>query len=212
MTFREYVGKWWNLFDKPVLSDILNKLNTLYNSSTIKIYPDRHDIFKAFNKCQYDECKVVMLGMSPYEQKNMATGILFANNLDNKNLSPSLKVIMGASGSNDITLESWCNQGVLMLNSALSVQEGKPSSHLLLWRPFMTSFLKNLSQWQSGLVYILFGNTALDFKDCINTKFNDVLIEKHPAYYARLNQEMPSTVFTEMNNLLINKYNQKIKL
>ena len=211
MSLEEYVGKWWNLFDKPILADILNSLNRQYCSPNINILPDRHDIFKAFHKCKYDDCKVVMIGMSPYEQKGVATGILFANYIYNKNLSPSLKVIMGASGSNDITLESWCNQGVLMLNSALSVQEGKPSSHLLLWRPFITSFLKNLSQCQSGLVYVLFGSDARDLISYININLNDVLIERHPAYYARQNQEMPSNVFNEINKLLINKYNQSIK-
>lgn len=211
MNLEEYIGKWWNLFDKSILADILNSLNKQYSASNINIFPDRHDIFKAFHKCKYDDCKVVMLGMAPYEQKNIATGILFANYSYNKNLSPSLKVIMEASGSKDQTLESWCNQGILMLNAALSVQEGKPSSHLLLWRPFMNSFLKNLSKWESGIIYVLFGSDAKSFKHCINDKLNDVLEENHPAYYARQNKEMPSNVFNEINKLLINKYNQSIK-
>ena len=119
---------------------------------------------------------------------------------------------MKASGSTDKTLKSWCKQGILLLNTALSVVEGKPSSHLLLWRPFIKSFLKNLSEWETGMIYILLGKDAQALKLFINTKLNDVLEENHPAYYARLGQEMPSTIFTEMNNLLINKYNQKIKL
>lgn len=69
MNLEEYVGKWWNLFDKSILADILNSLNRQYNASNINIFPDRHDIFKAFHKCKYDDCKVVMLGMAPYEQK-----------------------------------------------------------------------------------------------------------------------------------------------
>ena len=167
MSLEEYVGKWWNLFDKPILADILNSLNRQYCSPNINIFPDRHDIFKAFHECKYDDCKVVMIGMSPYEQKGVATGILFANHIYNKNLSPSLKVIMGASGSNDITLESWCNQGVLMLNSALSVQEGKPSSHLLLWRPFITSFLRSYSTYNQKAVWVLLGKSAQSLKSCI---------------------------------------------
>ena len=118
---------------------------------------------------------------------------------------------MEASGSTDQTLLSWCNQGILMLNSALSVEEGKPSSHLLLWKPFMTSFIKSLSEWNSGLVYILFGTNAWELKSYINGKLNDVLLEKHPAYYARMGVKMPFRVFEETNKLLVNKYNQTIK-
>ena len=209
MTFKEYVGKWWNLFDLKILGDTLNKLGKEYQIKNI--YPAQCNVFRAFNECKYDDCKVVMIGMSPYEQKGVATGILFANNLHNKNLSPSLKVIMGASGSTDQTLLSWCNQGVLMLNAALSVQEGKPSSHLLLWRPFVQSFLKNMSEWNTGIIYVLFGSNAIELKKYINPRLNDILEEKHPAYYARLNQEMPSTVFDETNKLLKQKYNQTIK-
>ena len=210
MKLEEYVGKWWNLFDINILADTLNTLDKLYK--TKNIFPQQHNVFRAFHECKYDDCKVVIIGSDPYPQKNVANGLAFSNNIDNKNISPSLQVLLKASESTDKTLESWCKQGILLLNTALSVVEGKPSSHLLLWRPFIKSFLKNLSEWETGIIYILLGKDAQALKLFINTKLNDVLEENHPAYYARLGQEMPSTVFTEMNNLLINKYNQKIKL
>ena len=210
MKLEEYVGKWWNLFDINILADTLNTLDRLYK--TKNIFPQQHNVFRAFHECKYDDCKVVIIGSDPYPQKNVANGLAFSNNLDNKNTSPSLQVLLKASGSTDKTLESWCKQGILLLNTALSVVEGKPSSHLLLWRPFIKSFLKNLSEWETGMIYVLLGKDAQALKLFINTKLNDVLEENHPAYYARLGQEMPSTIFTEMNNLLINKYNQKIKL
>ena len=210
MKLEEYVGKWWNLFDINILANTLNTLDKLYK--TKNVFPQQCNVFRAFHKCNYDDCKVVIIGSDPYPQKNIANGLAFSNNLDNKNTSPSLQVLLRASGSIDKTLESWCRQGILLLNTALSVEEGKPSSHLLLWRPFMRSFLKNLSEWETGIIYILLGKDAQGLKLFINTELNNVLEENHPAYYARLEQEMPSTVFTEMNNLLINKYNQKIQL
>lgn len=152
-----------------------------------------------------------MITKTPYPQKNIANGIAFSNNLDNKNTSSSLNVILKASNSNDQTLLSWCKQGVLMINTALSVEEGKPSSHSLLWKPFMTSFIKNLSEWETGMIYLLFGNTAQSFEPFINKDLNYVLKEKHPSYYARLNQDMHSTIFIETNKLLKLKYNQTIK-
>ena len=210
MKLEEYVGKWWNLFDINILANTLNTLDKLYK--TKNVFPQQCNVFRAFHKCNYDDCKVVIIGSDPYPQKNIANGLAFSNNLDNKNTSPSLQVLLRASESIDKTLESWCRQGILLLNTALSVEEGKPSSHLLLWRPFMRSFLKNLSEWETGIIYILLGKDAQGLKLFINTELNNVLEENHPAYYARLEQEMPSTVFTEMNNLLINKYNQKIQL
>lgn len=210
MKLEEYVGKWWNLFDINILANTLNTLDKLYK--TKNIFPQQYNVFRAFHECNYDDCKVIIIGSDPYPQKNIANGLAFSNNIDNKNTSPSLQVLLKASGSTDKTLESWCKQGILLLNTALSVVEGKPSSHLLLWRPFMKSFLKNLSEWETGMIYILLGKDAQGLKLFINTKLNNVLEENHPAYYARLGQEMPSTVFTEMNNLLINKYNQKIQL
>lgn len=210
MKLEEYVGKWWNLFDINILANTLNTLDKLYK--TKNVFPQQCNVFRAFHKCNYDDCKVVIIGSDPYPQKNIANGLAFSNNLDNKNTSPSLQVLLKASRSTDKTLESWCRQGILLLNTALSVEEGKPSSHLLLWRPFMRSFLKNLSEWETGIIYILLGKDAQGLKLFINTELNNVLEENHPAYYARLEQEMPSTVFTEMNNLLINKYNQKIQL
>jgi len=209
MNLLSYLGKWLNVFDKTVLFNTLDKLGKMY--STTSVLPAQQNIFKAFHECQYDDCKVIMIGADPYPQKNVATGILFSNNIDNKNLSPSLKVIMKASGSTDQTLLSWCKQGVLMINSALSVEEGKPSSHLLLWRPFMTGFLKNLSCCNPGMIYILLGTSAQDLRPYINERFNDVLTEMHPAYYARVNEDMPDTIFRRTNKLLMDKYNQSIK-
>lgn len=210
MSLEEYVGKWWNLFDLKILGNTLNKLGKEYQIKNI--YPAQCNVFRAFHECNYDDCKVIIIGSDPYPQKNVANGLAFSNNLDNKNISPSLHVLLKASGSTDKTLESWCRQGILLLNTALSVEEGKPSSHLLLWRPFIKSFLKNFSEWETGMIYILLGKEAQGLKLFINTSANYILEENHPAYYARLGQEMPSTVFTEMKRLLINKYNQKIKL
>lgn len=209
MTVEEYVGRWFGIFDLTVLNDILKQLGYLYKTNNI--YPSQNNVFRAFHECKYNDCKVVIIGQSPYADKNSDNGIAFSNNLDNKYISPSLKVIMEASGSTDRTLLSWCKQGVLMVNAALSVVEGKPSSHLLLWRPFMKSFLQNLSQWETGIIYILFGSDARSLKPFINPKLNDILEENHPAFYARENKEMPSTVFEETNRLLIQKYNQTIK-
>ena len=163
----------------------------------------------------------MFIGQDPYPQKGVATGILFGNSADTKeeDYSPSLKIIKDAvidlhKPHNlitfDPTLESWARQGILMINSALTVELNKPGSHTMLWRPFISKLLKNLSEIETGIVYALFGGTAKTFKPYIG-KYNDVLEVEHPAYFARVNKDMPSDVFYEVNRLLKLKYNTTIE-
>ena len=215
MTFNEYLGKWSEVINKRVLDIILSKLELEYKTKLI--CPMQRDVFKAFKLCSYDELKVVMVGQDPYPQKGVATGILFGNKKEtrNENLSPSLQVIRKTiidleNSDNcitfDPTLENWEKQGILMLNSALTVEMNKVGSHTMLWRPFISDLLQNLSNSRTGIIYVLFGRQAQTFKPYINKQFNTVLEEKHPAYFARTGEKMPDTIFKEVNELIRNKY------
>lgn len=215
MTFNEYLGKWSEVINKRVLDIILSKLELEYKTKLI--CPMQRDVFKAFKLCSYDELKVVMVGQDPYPQKGVATGILFGNKKGtrNENLSPSLQVIRKTiidleNSDNcitfDPTLENWAKQGILMLNSALTVEMNKVGSHTMLWRPFISDLLQKLSNSRTGIIYILFGRQAQTFKPYINKQFNTVLEEKHPAYFARTGEKMPDTIFKEVNELIRNKY------
>lgn len=217
MTLEEYFGNWLKVIDRAELNKILITLNRIYRVKPI--CPAKENVFKAFNLCKYEDCKVIFMGQDPFPQKGVATGILFGNSSDTKVLSPSLKIIKDAvidlhiphnCINFDPTLESWANQGILMLNSALTVEMNKVGSHTLLWRPFISKMLKNLSDINPGLIYVLLGSQAKSFAPYIN-KNNDVLFENHPAYYARINKDMPSDIFYKINKLLYNKYGYKIK-
>lgn len=96
-----------------------------------------------------------------------------------------------------------------MINSALTVEIGKVGSHTMLWRGFISKLIKKLSEYNTGIIYVLFGEQAKTFKPYIG-KNNIVFEEKHPAYYARTNSRMPSTIFYEINKLLKSKYNCQI--
>lgn len=148
----------------------------------------------------------------------MATGILFGNKEETK-MSPSLEIVKEACINFEIphnsiifdpTLESWAKQGVLMINSALTCEVNKVGSHTMMWRPFMTKLLKNLSEINTGIIYVLFGEDAKTLKPYINSKSNIILEEKHPAYYARTRSRMPSTVFEEVSKLTKEKYGESI--
>ncbi len=219
MTLEEYLGDWVKVIDITELSKVLIFLNKI--SKLKPICPARKDIFKAFNLCKYDNCKVIFIGQDPYPQRDVATGILFGNNANTteNNWSPSLKIIKNSvidlhKSHNlttfDPTLESWAKQGILMINSALTVEMNKAGSHTMLWRPFISKLLKKMSEYNTGIIYVLFGGIACTFKPYIG-KYNDILEIEHPAYFARINQNMPSDIFYEVNRLLKGKYNTTIE-
>lgn len=93
-----------------------------------------------------------------------------------------------------------------MLNSALSCQAGKIGSHALMWRPFIKSFLTNLSNYDTGIVYVLMGAEAQSFEPCIKPSYNHIIKAKHPSWYARNHVKMPSDLWQEINKVLTNHY------
>ena len=169
MTVEEYFGDWMSIIDRQELSRVMNILGKEYKVK--KICPAQSDVFKSFRLCPLKDLKVVMLGQDPYPRKGVATGILFGNRADvqEKNLSPSLKVIKEAAINFEVpknscifdpTLESWAKQGILMINSALTVEMNKVGSHVMIWRPFIIALLKHLSERETGIIYVLFGRQA----------------------------------------------------
>lgn len=213
------INGWEKYFNFSLLLPLLKHLEEKYSSD--ELCPYRRDTFKAFKLCHPKECKVVMVGMDPYPQKGVATGLLFANKKDTKSISPSLRIVKEAainplipknkSPTFDVTLESWAKQGVLMLNAALTVELGKPGSHIELWKPFMIDFLKNYSQKESGIAYLFFGKLAAEYKHFIDSS-NSVFEVYHPAYFARRGQKMPSEVFDDINNYLIKQYGEEAQI
>lgn len=216
MTLEEYFGDWIKVIDRKELNNIILKLQKMKNYT-----PNMNSVFRAFELCRYNDMKVIFLGYDPYPQKGIATGILFGNSKETKeeDLSPSLKIVRDAaidlhvphnSIIFDQTLESWAKQGILMINSALTVEINKVGSHTMLWRPFISKLLRNISSINTGIIYVLFGRQAQTFKPYIG-KLNDIIEIEHPAYFARTNKEMPSEVFYKVNELLKNKYGSTIQ-
>lgn len=214
MTIKDYFGDWIRVIDVRELYKIIDKLNKVDPNI---LCPSLNNVFKAFKLCSYRDLKIVMIGMDPYPQKGVATGILFGNKSDvsENNISPSLQVIKEAVINYEIphnivvfdqTLESWAKQGILMLNSALTCEVNKVGSHIMLWRYFISKLLVNLSKNNTGLIYVLFGKQAQTFEPYINKQFNDIIKVEHPAYFARVKKDMPYSVFTNINNLIKDKY------
>jgi uracil-DNA glycosylase len=200
MSLIDRLGNWYQFFDKQEFNNTLNVLRKEYKIHSVM--PDSHQIFKAF-ECTKD-CNVIVCGQDVYPQKSVATGIAFGNEVRDNKISPSLSKLLeplSIDKSFDYTLESWCRQGVLMLNSALTVIQDKPNSHQLLWRPFITTFLKNYSTYNQKVVYVLLGKNAQTLKSYIQYSGN--IIEcNHPSYLVRNDIPMPN-IYQQINNSLL---------
>ena len=220
MTIDEYFGDWMKVLDRAETMKIMGWLRTV-NPNTL--CPALPNVFRAFKLCPYNKCNVVFVGQDPYPQKGVATGILFGNSKDTPEdkLSPSLQVIRESASNFEVphniitfdpTLESWAKQGILMINSAFTCEVNKVGSHVNEWRPFTSKLLKNLSNKEPGIIYILFGRQAQTLKPYINEKYSDIIEIEHPAYFARTKKIMPYSVFGKMNDILYGKYGEKITL
>lgn len=214
MSIEEYFGDWMKCIDRNLLLNTMKQINRSTCTPVVKNW------FKAFELCNYNDLRIVFLGYDPYPQRGVATGILFGNNkeVSKEDLSPSLQIIKEAAINFEIphksiifdqSLESWARQGILMINAALTTEIGRTGVHTMIWRPFIKHLIIKLSEYNTGIIYVLFGEQARTFKPFIG-KNNIILEEKHPAYYARTNTRMPSKVFREIERLIKSKYNEKI--
>ena len=219
MTIDEYFGDWMKVLDRNETMKIMGWLKNI-NQSTL--CPSIKDVFKAFKLCPYNNCRIIFVGQDPYPQRGVAQGVLFGNSSDTpeNKLSPSLQVIKESVINFEIphnlitfdpTLESWAKQGILMLNSALTTEVGKVGIHTLKWRPFIGSFLKNMSDKNTGIIYVFFGSQAKSLNTYINNNNNYKLFIEHPAYYARLNKRMPSDIWYTVQKLVYNIYGTLIE-
>ena len=209
MIKEEYFGDWLQILPNKEMMDIIKKLIPIKN----QICPDFKNIFKAFHKCPYRALRLIILGQDPYPQQSVATGLAFANYnyVSEDNLSPSLQVLKESIINYEVPhnliifaseLEEWAEQGVLLLNTALTCEVNKPGSHSLLWRPFICQLIKNICDYNSGVVWLLLGNSAKSFKPYIN-KHHYIIEAKHPSFYARTHEKLPYHIWHDINKILI---------
>ena len=221
MDLRDIFGKWMDFLDEKMLLKYRGMLMQCV-SNNIPIEPSPEKVFSCFKLTPAESLKVVILGQDPYFDGS-ATGLAFANDIFKegfKSLSPSLKVIRDSvlSLANpeempifDPSLESWTKQGILLLNSALTVKRGVPGSHTQAWNPFIEKLLVAISA-QTNVCFVLLGKTAWAFKDCIFDNGRGVFMEYHPAYYARNSTPMPNTVWKNMIGYVQENYGVTLKL
>ena len=192
---------------KEYFNDILNRVNKLYEEKTI--YPPKKDVFNAF-RLAYKDVKVVILGQDPYHGEGEAHGYAFS--CLKTPIPPSLKNIykelyddLGIEKDMlDGNLMPWVRQGVMLLNTGLTVEKDKPNSHKDLgWHKFTDEVIKKLNDREKPVVFILWGNNARAKKDLITNKQHLVIESAHPSPFSARNGFFGSKPFSKTNNFLI---------
>ncbi len=178
-----------NEFAKPYWEDLTQFVREQYLHQTV--YPQPRNIFRAMDLCPFDKVKVVIVGQDPYHGKDQANGLSFAVN-DGISLPPSLqniyKEIKNDTGITPLVsgdLSRWAKQGVLMLNSVLTVAANKPASHAGKgWELFTDAIIQALNNERSHIVYLLWGKYAQTKGAVIDRNNNLVLTSGHPSPYS----------------------------
>jgi uracil-DNA glycosylase len=198
-------------FEKPYFSKLIEFVKAEYASTVV--YPPGRLIFNAFDKCSFDNTKVVIIGQDPYHGVNQANGLSFSVNdgvqsppsLQNifKEIKDDLDIPIPRSGN----LERWASQGVLLLNSTLTVRAGEAGSHQKKgWETFTDAVIKCVADEKEDVVFMLWGKYAQDKGKIIDESKHCVLKAKHPSpMAANYGGWFGTKHFSQANKYLISK-------
>lgn len=204
-------SQWFQLFERGGMVDGLNFLsdNIEKSRSSRNIFPPQDQILRAFQLCDFRKVKVVILGQDPYHGFGQAHGMAFSVNKGIK-LPPSLVNIfkeiqreMGGEMPRNGDLTAWAEQGVLLLNTILTVEESKPLSHQDLgWQTFTNKCIQWLNKHSEGLAFMLWGSHAQKFAAQIDRQKHQLFQTSHPSPLSVYRGFDGCGHFTEVNNYL----------
>jgi len=177
-----------------------------------KIYPEGSRIFEAFNRTPVSKVRVVIIGQDPYHGDGQAHGLCFSVQKGVK-LPPSLRNIykelnsdIGINTPAHGDLSKWADNGILLINSILTVRANQASSHKKKgWENFTDAVIKNISNHQKNCVFILWGNFAQQKKKLIDEKKHLIIESVHPSPLSAYGGFFGSQPFSKTNNWLISK-------
>lgn len=210
---------WQNLlkdeFEKDYYLKLRNFLINEYKTETI--YPDMYDIFNALNYTQYKDVKVVIIGQDPYHGPNQAHGLSFSVKPDVA-IPPSLSNIYKELNSdlncyipNNGYLKKWADQGVLLLNSVLTVKSGQANSHKNIgWEYFTDKVISILNNRKNPIVFILWGKNAQSKLSIIKNPNHFIIKSVHPSPLSAYRGFWGSKPFSKTNDFLVSIGNQPI--
>jgi len=199
------------IFESPECKTLRENLVAEYE--TYKICPPRELVFSAFEMCDYDDIKVVVLGQDPYFNENQAIGLAFSvSGCGTYKFPPTLKNIIkevrqtfGECVVEDGDLRAWARQGVLLLNTCLTVRQGQALSHAAIgWDSFIIPALKELDK-KNDIVFVLWGSHARGYKKYLSNIRNLVLEAAHPSPLSAHNGFFGCGHFKKINDFLVKR-------
>jgi len=217
-TTKLHLHSEWKAFLKEEISS--NNFQAIISALAIErkihtILPANDMIFNAFNFTTPNNIKVVILGQDPYHGKGQANGLSFSvtNGVKTppslRNIFKELQSDLNHSIPTNGNLDSWTNQGVLLLNATLTVREKKAGSHQELgWEPFTDSVIKKISDKKEGIIFLLWGAFAQKKSVLIDANKHHILTASHPSPFSAYKGFLGCKHFSKTNKILLNN-NQK---
>lgn len=206
-----FKNDWQELLEDEMEKDYYLKLReeliNEYNTHTI--YPNAHDIFNALHFTAYKDVKAVVFGQDPYHGPNQAYGLAFSVKPEVR-IPPSLRNIykelnsdIGCKIPNHGTLTKWSEEGVLLLNTSLTVRDGDANSHRKIgWQIFTDSIIKLLNEREDPIVFILWGNNARKKEELITNHKHHIIKSVHPSPLSASRGFFGSKPFSKTNRFL----------
>ena len=203
-------GKLENEFNKAYFQELVSFVKSEY--SRYKVYPKGKQIFSAFDHCNFDDLKVVIIGQDPYHGEGQANGLCFSVN-EGVTKPPSLVNIfkeikndLGIEIPETGNLERWADQGVLLLNATLTVKAQSPGSHQKKgWEIFTDAVIQTISDEKEGIVFLLWGAYAQRKGEKINASKHKILSSAHPSPFAANRGFFGNSHFSQTNAYLEQK-------
>lgn len=213
--------KWADIFaqerQKPYFQQTVAFVDKQRAAGKI-IYPPPSDVFNAFDLTELDKVKVVILGQDPYHGPHQAHGLCFSV-LPQVKTPPSLVNIYKELASDIATftipkhgfLQSWAKQGVLMLNTVLTVEQGQAHSHAKIgWEQFTDTVIRQMSEHRQGIIFLLWGSHAQKKGQLIDKHKHIILTAPHPSPLSAHRGFFGCRHFSKTNQLLIEQGSEPI--
>ena len=219
MNILNFPNSWLEPLGKGFCKDFLDEIESKFlklNNKNIIIFPPIPYIFRALEMVDFNEARVLILGQDPYHGFGQANGLSFSVNKEIM-IPPSLKNIF-LELKNDLNipicqygdLTSWAQQKILLLNSVLTVEQGKPNSHQELgWEKLTDKIISQLSK-RGNMIFVLWGNTAQKKYYLIDRKENKILTAPHPSPLSAYKGFFGCKHFSAINKILIENGSSEI--
>lgn len=209
-----FENDWDQVLSEVVHNDEFTQLLSRVEEERSKytVYPKQEDLFTAFRLTSFSNTKVVILGQDPYHGAGQAHGLSFSVQPGVK-IPPSLKNIykelesdLGIPAPNHGCLESWAKQGVLMLNTILTVRESTPLAHKKMgWERFTDAVIQKLNQREEPIVFVLWGKPAQTKKKLITEQHHFIFESVHPSPLSAKGGFFGSKPFSRINQFLVDR-------